>query len=75
MAFDLAKNAWRRLQDMPSALDHLNPVVDGRFVWMAGGFKEESLYSGLITYLVLPVVFTLSVLFTATGMPSRECSP
>jgi CubicO group peptidase (beta-lactamase class C family) len=40
MAFDLSKNAWRRLQDMPSALDHLNPVVDGRSVWMAGGFKD-----------------------------------
>ena len=35
---------------------------------IAGVFKEESLYSGLITYIVLPFVFTLSVLFTAFGM-------
>ncbi|MHC4463165.1 MAG: Kelch repeat-containing protein [Planctomycetota bacterium] len=39
-AFDLAKNKWRRLQDMPSAITHLNTVVDGRSVWIAGGFKD-----------------------------------
>lgn len=35
---------------------------------LAGVFREESLYSGLITYIVLPFVFSLSVLFTAAGM-------
>lgn len=39
-AFDLAKNTWRRLQDMPSAITHMNAVVDGRTVWIAGGFKD-----------------------------------
>jgi N-acetylneuraminic acid mutarotase len=39
-AFDLAKNEWRRLQDMPSAITHVNTVVDGRSVWIAGGFKN-----------------------------------
>jgi len=32
-AFDLAKNKWRRLQDMPSTITHVNTVVDGRFIW------------------------------------------
>ena len=39
-AFDLAKNEWRQLQDMPSAITHMNTVVDGRTVWIAGGFKD-----------------------------------
>jgi len=39
-AFDLAKNKWRRLRDMPSAITHVNTVVDGRSVWIAGGFKD-----------------------------------
>jgi len=39
-AFDPAGNTWRRLKDMPSAISHMNPVVDGRSVWIAGGFKD-----------------------------------
>jgi nitrate/TMAO reductase-like tetraheme cytochrome c subunit len=35
---------------------------------MVGVFKEESLYGGLITFILLPVVFSLSALLTATGM-------
>ncbi len=41
MAFDLAKGQWRRLHDMPSAITHMNTVVDGRFVWIAGGYKDS----------------------------------
>ena len=39
-AFDVAKNKWRRLKDMPSAITHMNTVVDGRTVWIAGGYKD-----------------------------------
>ena len=39
-AFDLARNKWRHLKDMPSAISHVNPAVDGRSVWIAGGFKD-----------------------------------
>lgn len=39
-AFDPAKDQWRRLQDMPSSITHMNAVVDGRTVWIAGGFKD-----------------------------------
>ena len=39
-AFDLARNEWRRLRDMPSAITHVNTAVDGRTVWIAGGFKD-----------------------------------
>jgi N-acetylneuraminic acid mutarotase len=39
-AFDLAKNKWQRLKDMPSTVTHVNTVVDGRSVWYAGGFKD-----------------------------------
>jgi N-acetylneuraminic acid mutarotase len=39
-AFDLANNEWRRLRDMPSAVTHVNTVVDGRSVWIAGGYKD-----------------------------------
>lgn len=35
---------------------------------MAGVFKEESLYGGLVTFIVLPGVFSLSVMLTAAGM-------
>ncbi|MGD0088917.1 MAG: NapC/NirT family cytochrome c [Planctomycetota bacterium] len=33
-----------------------------------GVFKEESLYSGLITYIVLPFLFSISVVVAALGM-------
>jgi nitrate/TMAO reductase-like tetraheme cytochrome c subunit len=35
---------------------------------IAGVFREESLYSGLITYIIVPGVFTASTVFTAFGM-------
>ncbi len=38
--FDPAKNTWRRLADLPSAITHINAVADGRSVWIAGGFKD-----------------------------------
>jgi CubicO group peptidase (beta-lactamase class C family) len=39
-AFDVAGNRWRRLKDMPSTITHVNTAVDGRSVWIAGGFKD-----------------------------------
>ena len=38
--FDPADGSWTRIQDMPSAVTHLNAVLDGRSVWFAGGFKD-----------------------------------
>jgi len=38
--FDPTDNAWRRLKDLPSAITHMNMVLDGRTVWFAGGFKD-----------------------------------
>jgi N-acetylneuraminic acid mutarotase len=38
--FDPSNGSWTRLQDMPSAISHINAVLDGRTVWFAGGFKD-----------------------------------
>ena len=38
--YDPADGSWTRIQDMPSAVSHLNAVLDGRIVWFAGGFKD-----------------------------------
>jgi N-acetylneuraminic acid mutarotase len=38
--FDPADGSWTRIQDLPSAISHVNPVLDGRVVWFAGGFKD-----------------------------------
>ena len=41
--FDSTKpidEAWSRIQDLPSAISHMNMVLDGRTVWFAGGFKD-----------------------------------
>ncbi len=39
-AFDPKDNSWTKLKDMPSAITHMNMVLDGRSVWFAGGFKD-----------------------------------
>ncbi len=38
--FDPKDNSWTRIQDLPSAISHMNAVLDGRTVWLAGGFKD-----------------------------------
>jgi N-acetylneuraminic acid mutarotase len=38
--FDPKDNTWRKLADLPSAITHMNAVLDGRTVWIAGGFKD-----------------------------------
>jgi outer membrane protein assembly factor BamB/N-acetylneuraminic acid mutarotase len=38
--FDPQNNSWRQLADLPSAITHMNAVLDGRSVWLAGGFKD-----------------------------------
>ena len=38
--FDPADHSWIRIQDLPSAISHVNPVLDGRKIWFAGGFKD-----------------------------------
>jgi len=39
-AFDPKDNSWTKLKDLPSAITHMNIVLDGRSVWFAGGFKD-----------------------------------
>ena len=38
--FDPRDGSWTRIQDLPSAITHMNMVLDGRTVWFAGGFKD-----------------------------------
>jgi len=38
--FDPIDNSWTPIQDLPSAISHMNMVLDGRTVWFAGGFKD-----------------------------------
>ena len=35
--YDPKADAWTRVKDMPSGLTHLNAVVDGKTIWLAGG--------------------------------------
>ena len=38
--FDPQENSWTQIQDLPSAISHMNMVLDGRTVWFAGGYKD-----------------------------------
>ena len=38
--FDPKDDSWTKLADLPSAITHMNMVLDGRSVWFAGGFKN-----------------------------------
>jgi len=38
--FDPSDGSWTQIQDLPSAITHMNMVLDGRTVWYAGGFKD-----------------------------------
>lgn len=39
--FDPTTLEWTRIQDLPSAISHVNAVVDNRRIWFAGGFKDR----------------------------------
>jgi N-acetylneuraminic acid mutarotase len=39
--YDPAKDSWKRMKDMPVGLTHLNPAIDGKTIWFAGGFKGK----------------------------------
>jgi len=41
--FDPEGQTWTRMQDMPSALNHVNIVIDGRKLWYAGGVKDMAI--------------------------------
>ena len=41
-AYDIAKDSWSQLKDMPSPVNHLNAAVDGNTAWFAGGFKGNN---------------------------------
>ena len=38
--FDPKDRSWLQIQDLPSAITHMNAVLDGRTIWLAGGFKD-----------------------------------
>ena len=38
--FDPVEGTWTQIQELPSAITHMNMVLDGRTVWFAGGFKD-----------------------------------
>jgi N-acetylneuraminic acid mutarotase len=38
--FDPKDGSWTLIQELPSAITHMNTVLDGRTVWFAGGFKD-----------------------------------
>ena len=44
--FDPASNSWTRQKEMPTRLTHLNPAIDGKTIWFAGGFKGK--HPGLV---------------------------
>jgi N-acetylneuraminic acid mutarotase len=37
--YDPASDSWTHRKDMPTQLTHLNTAVDGKTLWLAGGFK------------------------------------
>lgn len=39
--YDPASDSWTRKKDMPISLTHLNPAIDGKTIWFAGGFKGK----------------------------------
>ena len=39
--FDPEGGSWTKLQDLPSALSHVNLVPDGNGFWFAGGMKDK----------------------------------
>ena len=47
--FDPADGSWTRLQDLPSALSHVNLVGDEAGFWFAGGMKDRVNRSGDVT--------------------------
>lgn len=40
--YDIAKDSWSRLKDMPTPVNHLNAAIDGDAAWFAGGFKGNN---------------------------------
>ena len=38
--FDPKDGSWTTIQELPSAITHMNTILDGRNVWFAGGFKD-----------------------------------
>ena len=38
--FDPKDGSWTLIQELPSAITHMNTVLDERTVWFAGGFKD-----------------------------------
>jgi N-acetylneuraminic acid mutarotase len=39
--YDPATDSWTHKKDMPTQLTHLNPAIDGKTIWFAGGFKGK----------------------------------
>lgn len=39
--YDLETDTWSRTADMPRPVTHFKPIVDGRYIWIAGGFVGD----------------------------------
>ena len=39
--YDPADDTWTRKKDMPTRLTHLDPAIDGKTIWFAGGFRGK----------------------------------
>lgn len=39
--YDLETNTWSRIADMPRPVTHFKPVVDGHYIWLAGGYVGD----------------------------------
>ena len=39
--YDPKNNTWTKAADIPLAVTHLNPIFDGKTVWLAGGFQGD----------------------------------
>jgi N-acetylneuraminic acid mutarotase len=40
-SYDPASNTWTQLSDMPEAVTHAGQAVDGRYIYIAGGFAGD----------------------------------
>src|SRR5205085_2798063 len=54
--YDPVTNAWRRLPDMPQALTHSGQAIDGRFIYLVGGFLGDHPGPGVSSFWIFDTV-------------------
>ena len=68
--YDPYDNSWKQLADLPSAITHMNAVLDGRTVWIAGGFKDG--YKGYAITEVWKYDIDRNTFTAAPPLPERR---